>query len=362
MPRENRTIIDADGHVAEDSAAIIARMPAPYREKAKAQPFHPFPPFDHLHAAHLIDMPAGAFNRKVGPKQWLEFLDEVGLEATVLYPTAGVGSSNIVNPDWAIDAARAYNDWLHEAYLQHSPRFHGLALLPQPVLNPQAAVEELKRAVTQLGMCGAVLPSNSLHAPPLGGQIYSPIYQAANELNSCIAIHGGVHGGMGMDGLDPYAAVHAIAHPLGQMISLASIVFNGVLEKYPNVKFGFLEGGVAWFLFCLERFDGSYESHVMRDLRGNYLKLKDRERVSDYIIRHAKARRIFVGCEGGEPLLASAVRMVGAEPFMYSSDFPHEVNSETCRHELDELIANEELSEDDKEAILRRNAVEFYGL
>jgi predicted TIM-barrel fold metal-dependent hydrolase len=203
MPRENRTIIDADGHVAEDSAAIIARMPAAYREKAKAQPFHPFPPFDHLHAAHLIDMPAGAFNRKVGPKQWLEFLDEVGLEATVLYPTAGVGSSNIVNPDWAIDAARAYNDWLHEAYLQYSPRFHGLALLPQPVLNPQAAVEELKRAVTKLGMCGAVLPSNSLHAPPLGGQIYSPIYQAANELNSCVAIHGGVHGGMGWTAWTP---------------------------------------------------------------------------------------------------------------------------------------------------------------
>jgi len=146
------------------------------------------------------------------------------------------------------------------------------------------------------------------------------------------------------------------------MISLASIVFNGVLEKYPNVRFGFLEGGVAWFLFCLERFDGSHESHVMRDLRGNYLKLEDRERVSDYITRYAKARRIFVGCEGGEPLLATAVKMVGAEPFMYSSDFPHEVNSETCRHELDELIANEELSEDDKEAILRRNAVEFYGL
>ena len=362
MPQESRRIIDADGHVAEDSAAIIARMPDAYREKARVQPFNPFPPFDHLHAAHLIDMPAGAFNRKVGPKEWLEFLDEVGLESTVLYPTAGVGSSNIVNPDWAIDAARAYNDWLHETYLQRSRRFRGLALLPQPVLNPQAAVDELNRAVSRLGMCGAVLPSNSLHAPPLGSQVYFPIYQAASELGCCVAIHGGVHGGMGMDGLDPYAAVHAIAHPLGQMISLASIVFNGVLERYPNVKFGFLEGGVAWFLFCLERFDGSYQSHVMRDLRGGYLKLEDREKVSDYIIRHVRARRIFVGCEGGEPLLAAAVRMIGPEPFMYSSDFPHEVNSETCRHELDELIENKELSKNDKEAILYKNASQFYGL
>jgi uncharacterized protein len=360
MAPNSRRIIDADGHVAEDVQGIIAHMPQAYREKARVQPFNPFPPFDHLHAAHLVDMPDGAFNRKVGPKEWLAFLDEVGIESTVLYPTAGMGSSNIVNPDWAIDAARAYNDWLHELYLAHSPRFRGLALLPQPVLNPQAASEELRRAITQLGMCGAVLPSNSLHAPPLGSQVYYPIYKIANELGCSIAVHGGVHGAMGMDGLDPYAAVHAIAHPLGQMISLASVVFTGILEQFPNVRFGFMEGGVAWFLFCLERFDNSYESHVMQDLRGHYLKLNPGEKISDYITRHVKARRIFVGCEGGEPLLDTAVKMVGSEPFMYSSDFPHEVNSDTCRHELNELIENKQLFDADKEAILYKNAIEFY--
>jgi predicted TIM-barrel fold metal-dependent hydrolase len=359
---KDRKIIDADGHVAEDAQAIIAHMPEAYREKARAQPFNPFPPFDHLHAAHLVDMPPGAFNRKVGAKEWLAFLDEVGVEATVLYPTAGVASSNIVNPDWAIDATRAYNDWLHDTYLKHSQRFHGLALLPPALLNPQAAAQELRRTVTELGMCGAVIPSNSLHAPPLGTPTYFPVYETANELSCCVAIHGGVHGSMGMDGLDPYAAVHAIGHPLGQMISLASIIFNGLLERFPKVRFGFLEGGVAWFLFCLERFDRSYDTHVTRDLRGRYLKLQPSEKVSDYIIRHVKARRIFVGCEGGEPLLGKAVQMIGNEPFMYSTDFPHEVNAATCKKELNELLENKALSEDDKEAILYRNAVEFYGI
>ena len=357
-----RRVIDADGHIAEDSAAIIARMPEAYRDKARSQFFSPFPPFDHLHAAHLVEMPEGAFDRRVGPKEWLAFLDEVGVEATVLYPTAGVASSNIVNPDWAIDVTRAYNDWLHEIYLKHSPRFHGLALLPPPALNAKAAADELRRAVSNLGMCGAVLPSKSYVGPPLGSQIYSPIYEAAEELACCIAIHGGVHGGMGMDALDPYAGVHAIAHPLGQMISLASIVFNGILEKYTSIRFGFLEGGVAWFLFCLERFERSYETHVMHDPRGSYLKLHPGEKVSDYIIRHVKRRRIFVGCEGGESLLATAVNMVGSEPFMYSTDFPHEVNSETCRHELAELIDNKNIAEDAKEAILHGNAEEFYRL
>lgn len=362
MSANTRTIIDADGHVAEDGAAIIARMPQAYRDKAREQPFNPFPPFDHLHAGHLVDMPPGSFNRKAGPKEWLAFLDEVGIDATVLYPTAGVASANIVNADWAIDATRAYNDWLYDVYLHPSRRFRGLALLPPAVIDPQAAAAELRRAVTELGMCGAVMPSNSLHAPPLGTPSYLPIYQTANDLGCCVAIHGGVHGNMGMDGLDPYAAVHAIGHPLGQMISLASLAFNGVFDRFPNVRFGFLEGGVAWLLFCLERFDRSYDTHVMRDLRGGYFKLQSGEKVSQYLIRQIHARRIFVGCEGGEPLIGKAVQMVGAEPFMYSSDFPHEVNAATCKHELDELLENRELTSGDLEAILHRNAVEFYGL
>lgn len=100
----------------------------------------------------------------------------------------------------------------------------------------------------------------------------------------------------------------------------------------------------------------------MRDLRGSYLKLQPGEKVGDYLIRHVKARRIFVGCEGGEPLLAAAVKMVGNQPFMYSSDFPHEVNAAICKAELAELVENRELSEENKEALLYRNAAAFYGL
>jgi predicted TIM-barrel fold metal-dependent hydrolase len=47
---------------------------------------------------------------------------------------------------------------------------------------------------------------------------------------------------------------------------------------------------------------------------------------------------------------------------MYSSDFPHEVNAQTCKRELNELIENAQLSDEDKEAILFANALEFYGL
>lgn len=353
-------IIDADGHIAEDSEAIVAHMPAAYREKARTRPFNPFPPFDHLHSAHLVDLPHRSFDPKVGPEEWLDFLQDAGVEATVLFPTNGIASSNIVSRDWAIDAARAYNDWLYATYLQRSPRFKGMGILP--LQEPEAAVEELRRVVQELGMYGAVLPSNGLQAPPLGNRHYLPVYAEADRLSCCLAVHGGVHGGMGTDRLDPYAAVHALAHPFGGMISFASIIFNGIVDKFPNARFGFLEGGVAWLLMCLERFDRSYQTHVTRDLRGQYLKLQEGETVSEYVVRQIKAGRVFVGCEGGEPLLATAVQMVGSEPFMYSTDFPHEVNNETCKEELRELLDSDGLTAADKEAILRRNAEKFYRL
>ena len=69
-----------------------------------------------------------------------------------------------------------------------------------------------------------------------------------------------------------------------------------------------------------------------------------------------------MGCEGHEPDLAHAIRTVGNKPWVYSSDFPHEVNNEFCKEELGEVMDSDELSEDDKTAVLSRNAERFYKL
>ena len=71
---------------------------------------------------------------------------------------------------------------------------------------------------------------------------------------------------------------------------------------------------------------------------------------------------IFVGCEGDEPALSTAIKLVGSDPFLFSSDFPHEVNNETCKKEIEEITENEDISEASKEAILYKNAQRFYRL
>jgi hypothetical protein len=87
MPYKGHTIIDGDGHVIEDTKAIINYMPQSYRDKYETHPFfNPFPPLDHLHSANMHDFPPGAFN-KVGPAGWVDFLEDVGIEKTVLAAT-----------------------------------------------------------------------------------------------------------------------------------------------------------------------------------------------------------------------------------------------------------------------------------
>ena len=69
-----------------------------------------------------------------------------------------------------------------------------------------------------------------------------------------------------------------------------------------------------------------------------------------------------MGSEGDEPALPYLVKTLGADGFVFSSDFPHEVNHASCRAEIDELLSNDELSAAARNAILHGNAERLYGL
>ena len=226
---------------------------------------------------------------------------------------------------------------MYDEYISKSSRFQALGLIP--LQEPAEAVKELRRIVKDLGFCGAMLPSTGAmqQQNQLGDERYWPIYDQANRLGCAIGIHGGVHDHMGLDDMSPYAPVNALGHPFGQMVNFAGILFNGVFDKYSNVRFGFMEAGSGWFVNCIERFERSWNSHVQHDPRGRFLKLR-------------------------ELTLPFAVSVVGNKPFIFSSDFPHEVNNDTCKGELEELEENTRLTKADKDAVRYRNAECFYGL
>jgi len=353
-------VLDGDGHILESQQEIAKFLPDPYKDVASvARMPILFPYLDHLRdgqAPCLI--PPGSF-RKVDAAGWGEFMDDVHIDAAVVYPTSGLGVGRINNLSWARAITHAYNDYLHTCFLEPNPRLKGMGLLPMQ--DPEAAVHELRRAVLDLGMCGGVLPSNGL-PEHLGSKVYWPVYEEAQRLGCCLAVHGGCHGDFGFDDLNVWAAVHAIGHPHGMVIGLTAMLFNGIFDKFPGLKVGFLEGGVAWFLMVMERASRSGEAFRPFDPEGDLMAIGPDESIEEYIRRHLKAGRIFIGVEGDEPALTFAVNHVGNEPFIFSSDFPHEVNNDLIREEIKELRETEEITQADKDAILYKNAERFYGL
>lgn len=351
----NMTIWDGDGHAMENLPEIARRLSPAHQRMAKTGTGL-FPQFDHFKVPPGQLAP-GTFKWDVGADDWLKFLDDVGIENTIMFPTHGLAFGRINNEDWAIDVARAYNDWFYESHLSKSKRLQGMALIPMQ--EPEAAVAELRRVVNELGMCGAMLPSTGLRSH-LGAREFWPIYAEAEKLGCCLAVHGGAHSGLGFDGFNHNAAAHALGHPLGIMIGFVSMLSNGVFERYPNLRLGFLEGGVGWIVMALERLTGSWAAHPPVDPRGNAMQLKGDESVHDYVVRQIKAGRLFIGCEGDEPALGFGAKHIGAGAFVYSSDFPHEVTPQSCKHEIEELLEREDLSQQDKAAILSGNAKRLY--
>ncbi len=139
-------IVDADGHVRERDEVLCDYLEGRYKGMLH-DPTHCFFPSISSSTFALRD-PAVHDIKSVytDGEAWLSALDELGIEQTVLYPTAGLGHGQIRDPNWACALARAYNRWVYDCYCRVSPRLRAVALLPMQDVS--AAVEELRYAVT----------------------------------------------------------------------------------------------------------------------------------------------------------------------------------------------------------------------
>lgn len=336
--------VDADGHIMEgqDLGDFLSREWGTGVELGSV-----LPSLDRFHTPNQAQRyrRPGAFDRSVGPERWLEFLEKTGIEYTVLYPTNALAFGNITYPEWALAYARGYNNWLYERYLKVSPRFKAVALVPMQDIP--SAISELRRAVHELGMVGAMIPSNGLPRH-VSAKEFWPLYEEAEKLDCALAVHGGNYSNLGFNTFTVFPATRALGMPFPLAIAMTGFIVDGVLDTFPRLRIGFLEGGTAWVPLVIDRLE--------REMEYGGLHLKQTPEA------YFCSGRIFVGCEGNEKALAYAVQRVGPEPFVFASDFPHEITMDNCMEEIDEILVREDLREEHKSAILGENARRFYKI
>jgi uncharacterized protein len=336
---------DCDGHVMENSDELVKYVGEPFKTTGHMNPRRILPSLDRFHTPRLEERKPGTFDPSVGPEKWVQFLDKANLEFSVLFPTEGLAYGQIAFAPWAIAYARAYNDWLRAKYLNFNSRLKGMALIPMQ--DAPAAVTELRRAVQDLGMVGAMLPSNGLN-PHLSAKHFWPVYEEAAKLDCVLAVHGGCYGDLGFNTYTVFPATRALGMPVPLAIAATGMIVDGVLDEFPGLRVGFLEGGTAWIPMVIDRLERELE----------YGGLRVKRKPEDYF----KSGNLFVGCEGNEKALAYAIDRVGPEPFMFASDFPHEISLDNCMEEIDEIVERRDLKEEHKEAILGANARRFYKI
>lgn len=334
------TVIDADGHVTESQEQIARYLEEPYRRRPTTFPFWPWDGWDRRMLGTLGNWAGDA-------EAWLRALDEGGIETTVLYPTLGLFASFLRDRQWAVALCRAYNTLLHEEFTRVTPRLRAVALLP--VQDPEAAAAELRRAVHELGCVGGMLAADGPHL--LGDARFDPVWEEAQRLDTMLAVHAsGSHlGGAGVEMFERFIQAHTVSHPFGQMRQITSVVFEGVPERFPDLRLAFLEAGCGWAPYWMERMDDEY---AKRAAEAPILKKKP----SEYV----RSGRIYFSCEADEWLLPQAVRLVGENQIVYASDFPHWDHS--FPGSIAEIRDRGDLGTVQKQKILADNARRLYRL
>ncbi len=329
------TVIDSDGHVRDDADLLQPFLPEAFRGR-------PLFARDEWHR-HLPGT-RGANPRT--PQDQLAAMDREGVDVAVLYPTSGLGIGVLREPEKAVAIAHAYNDWLADFCTAAPERLKGVAIVAPH--DPLAAARELNRAVTDLGFVGLMMPT-WVPGRYLSDQAFDPIYAEAATLGVPI----GTHTGVGQEAMPPrfpdFLSTHATAHPFEQMAAVCSFVVGGILERHPALRVAFLESGIGWVPFWLERLDESFEK---RHAEVPYLRMKP----SEYLL----SGRCYFHTEPEEKGLVYAIEVLGDDQIMYASDYPHW----DCMHPDSARILQErtDLSESSKRKILGDNAARFYKL
>ena len=339
----SKGFIDADGHIMEKAERLIQYLDEPWRSLEPVIPRRLLPSGDQFHTPRMRRK--GIFIEDVGPDDWLKYLDKTGLEFTVLYPTAALAHGYVVNPEWAVVYARAWNNYVHEEYLKKSPHFKAVAVIPMQ--DVPSAVLELRRAIKELGMVGAYVPSNGLKTH-LSAKEFWPVYEEAEKLDCPIGLHGGWYSDLGFNSFTRFPGTRALGMPLPLAIAMTGMIQDGVWDAFPNLRVGFLEAGTSWIPMVIDRLERERA----------YGELRCEKPIVDYF----NSGRFFVGCEGNEAALSYVIKRIGAQAFMFASDFPHEIPMEDALREINEILERQDIAEPDKKLILGDNAKRFYKL
>jgi len=271
---------------------------------------------DFIHWPLSEASPAASF---VEPR--LDLMDEVGIWSQIIYPNVvgfgGQGFSKITDIELRNLCCTIWNDTMVELKEQSGDRLHGMAVLPW--WDQAQAVREVER-VHALGLKGVNISSDPQNngMPDLADASWEPLWDACESLSMPVNFHiGASQTNMSWFGDSPWPsfsdnmklALGSAVLYLGNARVIGNLIYSGICERHPGLKFVSVESGIGWIPFMLEALDYQADENKV-----DHLSMKP----SEYFHRQMYACFWFEN-EG----LLEDIRRVGYDKCMFETDFPH---------------------------------------
>jgi predicted TIM-barrel fold metal-dependent hydrolase len=300
------------------------------------------------------------------PNLMYQRMDEIGLDFSVMYPGVGNVAISLPRDDVRRASCRAFNRYFADTFAEFSDRMRPVALVPAH--TPEEAIEDLEYAVKVMGFKVVLFPSYikrpiaaAVRKDPAMARYafrldtygidsdhdYDPLWRKCLELKVVPTFHSPSDGMYMRNSISNYCYNH-IGHFAAAGDAIAKSLFlGGVTDRFPDLKFLFLEGGVGWarslladlighwskrngeaiqqfnaakvdhakFQQLYEQFAGSLYREGLTDPLGARLGSGDEPDFDDFAKCGVKVKRDFLnrfvepyyfGCEADDPITSSA--------------------------------------------------------
>ncbi len=326
--RREQKIIDCDVHpyVAGGVEAIYPYMPEAWcqrfkRKRAGVNNSNLTMRFQHPNGSAIrgdAAPPKGGVGGSDVAFMCSHLLDTHGVDAAILNCLqTGALAATLANTDESVVLTTGFNDYFLDQWLPVDPRLKFAMSIP--VQDPQQAAAEIRRIGAQPQICAVSLPPINIL---MGNRYFWPVYEAAQEMGLPILTHV-----TGTDSIYLGTPISAGGNPdsyVERYVTLTqaaesnvnSLVFSGALERYPRLKFIFVEYGFTWLLPLLWRMDRTW-----RSLRHEVPWVK--KSPIEYVYEQMRFTTQPLDEPANPKDLDTLIALMGFDQIMFSTDYPH---------------------------------------
>jgi len=271
----------------------------------------------------------------------------MGIDYQILFPTPMLALGMHPQPDVEVALARAYARWITERVCAAEPSIKTMLYLP--FNEPEAALRVVEEFAEAPGVVGFMV--TAVRYKPVHHSSYMKLYRAIEETGMPLGFHAGyTWQDRSMEQLNKFISVHALGFALFNMIHLTNWVINGLPERFPDLDVMWIESGLAWVPFLMQRLDSEY---MMRSSEAPLLQRKPSEYIRDMYFTSQPLEYP----ERMDALELTFDMIDAPSRLMYSSDYPH------WDFDLPSVIYDLPFLDDTaRRAILGGNAQRLFGL